>query len=277
MIYITLNYKGGSGKSSFAGHLLPEYIRRKGQESVSLFEFDSYSKSSKEHLSKSRFIESSIISEKDIEKEVYDLIFESASGKDVILDVGAGMLVNQIIKVAEENMRVEDLVFVIPYANDAVEPLYDTVVSIEKNIKAPKILIVMNRMPQYSFDLETAKSDAISLFGSKEYLIAPSPYLETVEKYIKAALPYEKEVFAFAMADKCSLTDLRKEYGSLRNLSIQELEEYWRESGVIGEEPMTKEQYKENSIIMQRQMKASRFLDNCSLFFDELKKLEEAK
>lgn len=277
MIYVTINYKGGSGKSTIAGHLLPEHIKRKGQKIVSLFEFDNYSKSSKEHLSKSYFVESKVISEKAIEKEVFKLLFQTDVGKDAILDVGAGVLVNQIIKVANENMKLDDLVFVVPYSNDSVEPLFDTVTSIEKIIEKPKILIVMNRMPEYSFDLSVAKEDAITLFGNKEYLIPPSPLLKNIEKYIKATLPYDKEVFAFAMADKCSLVDLKDMYSKAKDLSIKELEIFWRASGIIGEEPMTEEQYIVNSIIMQRQMKASKFLDSAKDFYSSLKEIEESK
>ena len=87
MIYIVLNKKGGSGKSTIASHLLPEYIRKKGiQERISLFEFDRFSQTSADFLVSSSFLKTSVISEEAIRDEIFRILFRGKE-EDVILDV----------------------------------------------------------------------------------------------------------------------------------------------------------------------------------------------
>ena len=43
MVNMTINTKGGAGKSTFASHPFPEYILQKGkQKIIKLFKFDQY-------------------------------------------------------------------------------------------------------------------------------------------------------------------------------------------------------------------------------------------
>ncbi len=274
MIFATTNIKGGAGKSAFASHLIPEYILRKGkQKSIKLFEFDSYNKTSKEFLGNSRIIETEVIGEEDIQEKIFDVLFDSKE-EDVILDVGAGSLVSQIVSVAKKSLLLDQLVFVVPYSNDGVEPLLETITLIENAVDNPKILIVLNKLYNSSFLIEKAKEKAISLYGIEKYQIEPCEHLDRLDKYVRAAIPFQSFVFSFAAADKASLVDLKVMYMATKDLNEEELEEFWRSSGGIKGKKITREEFKRGKVLMQRQLESAIFLDECSGFFLELEKFE---
>ncbi len=275
MIYIVSNQKGGSGKSFVAGHILPEHIKRKGaQERVKLFEFDEYSKTSSNYLGRSKLIVPTVISEKDIADEIFNVGFESKN-EDVIVDVGAGHLLEKILEVSSLGFGGRDLVFVIPYSDDSSMALLDTVQSIEKHIDNPKIMIVINRLSFDGFSLENAKEVAIDLFGSKKYSAEPSKVLPKVKKYIKAALPDNHEVVSLARLEGLSLAELKNKYDITKELSEDDLIQSWKEIGLVDGEEITREEYVRNMGMLQRYLNASRYLESCSEFFEQLSEIEK--
>ncbi len=277
MVYFIVNQKGGVGKSSFASHILPEYILGKGKEdTVNFFEFDEYSQSSKDYLSNSELVEPTIIKEEDIREKIFSIDYD-AETQDVIVDVGAGSLVSQIVSIAEESLSLDKLVFIIPYSDDAPSALLETIALIEETVDNPKILVALSKIIQTTFNLEESKKAAISLYGNVKYGIEPYEHLDKIDKYVKASIPYDHFVFTFAKADKASLVDLKKSYLAVKGLEYKELVELWRDIGKIEGETITREEHIRNKIAMQRHQKATKFLDDCSEFYAELEKLESRK
>jgi len=277
MIYIVSNKKGGSGKSFFAGHLLPEHIRRKGkQERVKLFEFDEHSRTSENYLRKSLFVDSEVVYEENMQEKIFGASFD-AKKEDVIIDIGAGATLKKIIETAEATFGLDELVFVVPYSDDSSITLDETVKLIEEYIPFPKILIAINRIPFDGFSLENAKKVAIDLFGSEKYNLPASPVLKKVSKYIKAAIPQVHVLTVFSRSENASLVDLKQRYILSQDLDTDGLVAVWKEEGLIAGEQPTREEYIKNMGNLQRQLEASRFLDECSEFYDSLLELENSK
>lgn len=276
MVYIVANIKGGSGKSKYAGHLLPEHIRRKGkQEIVKIYEFDEHSRSSENYLGNSDFVESEIIAKKDIEHKIFDVKYDSDK-EDVIVDVGAGEILSEIIKVAHIGIGLERLVFVVPYSNDGTLALKQTVDLIESGIDNPKIMIVLNRVVFSGKTLEDAKDEVIDLYGSPIYFIKPSPILKQVSKYIKAAIPDISKEIVFAALEKKSFTDIKDRYDRTKDLPQDELNILWKARGLIKGDSPTKEEHRLGYGMLLRESKISDFLEsNCEEFFSELQKVEK--
>lgn len=276
-VYIVANTKGGSGKSKTSGHIIPEYIRRKGkQERVMLYEFDEHSRSSENYLQKSNYVNFKVISKKDIETEIFDVRYDAQS-EDVIVDVGAGDILHELIKVAELGIGLENLVFVVPYSNDASLALKETIDLIESKISNPKIMIVLNRIVFDGKTLEEAKSEAIELYGSKALSIEPNPVLKDVSKYIKTAIPDISKLITVAALGQESFTDIKARYDSVKDLSSEKLKKVWKDRGLIAGESMTKEENKRNYGIHLRESKIADFLDDCEEFYVELARVEKNK
>lgn len=276
-VYIVANTKGGSGKSKTSGHIIPEYIRRKGkQERVMLYEFDEHSRSSENYLQKSNYVNFKVISKKDIETEIFDVRYDAQS-EDVIVDVGAGDILHELIKVAELGIGLENLVFVVPYSNDASLALKETIDLIESEISNPKIMIVLNRIVFDGKTLEEAKSEAIELYGSKALSIEPNPVLKDVSKYIKTAIPDISKLITVAALGQESFTDIKARYDSVKDLSSEKLKKVWKDRGLIAGESMTKEENKRNYGIHLRESKIADFLDDCEEFYVELARVEKNK
>jgi len=276
-VYVVANTKGGSGKSKTSGHVLPEFIRRKGkQEGVMLYEFDEHSRSSENYLQKSDYVNFKVISKKDIETEIFDVRYD-AEAEDVVVDVGAGDILYEIIKVAELGIGLDKLVFVVPYSNDASLALKETIDLIESKISKPKIMIVLNRIVFEGKTLEEAKSEAIELYGSKALSIEPNPILKDVSKYIKTAIPDISKLITVAALGQESFTDIKARYDFSKDFSSEELQKVWRERGLITGKTMTKAENKRNYGIHLRESKIADFLDDCEEFYSELAKTETSK
>jgi len=270
MIYIVGNTKGGSGKSFIGNHILPAYLYlRKGQEETLLYEFDEHSRTSQDYLQNSPSVKSQIIKEDQIQEEVFNVRFSSKT-EDVIIDVGAGHLLGKIVKEAELAFKMDELVFVVPYSDDSLYSLQETIASIEKYVENPKIVIVINRLSIQDNTLESAKDVAIDLFGSKRYSIKPSSILKDIEKYVKSAISEVHILTVFARTEKVSMIDMYKNYLAVEGLDDDELENVWKARGAIKGEKATREEFVREYVLIQHHLEVKNFLDSLTEFYDSL-------
>jgi len=275
MVYVVLNFKGGVGKSTLASNLIPEYILQKGkQKAIKLFEFDEYSQTSKDYLKNSELIESTIISEEEIERKILDIQFYART-EELILDVGPGPLVDKIITVANNSINFTDkLIFLIPYSDDAPLALLNTIKLIEETINNPKILVILNKIPNSGFKVKQTKKNTISLYGNEKSGTNPYKYLDKIDRYIRASVPYDHDIFTFAKAYKTSLVDLKKTYLVFKDITPDKLENIWRANANIKGESLTKDELIYNFFAIRGHLKATNFLNACSEFYEVLKNLE---
>lgn len=105
MIYVGINSKGGTGKSTLMSQILPVYLFDKNQEKVMLIEIDDENNDSVV-FSKSEIVECSVLPTTQISK-IDEIFFDT---KDTLIDVGgnktATIFLNEMKKIQEyENIR----------------------------------------------------------------------------------------------------------------------------------------------------------------------------
>ena len=157
MNIITLNTKGGVGKSFIATQILPLAFYNNNDANINIFEIDNNNKTA---LS-TKIIQFLNLDVNNIDKILFDVEFS----EDInIIDAGGGDDTKSVIKAfAEANIQVD--LFVIPITKDfeVIKNLKDTIELIKKHYDDANILIVLNRV------VADAKSEFIYFFGNEEY------------------------------------------------------------------------------------------------------------
>jgi hypothetical protein len=149
MIFITINSKGGVGKSTLANQILPTYLYLKNGQKAKLFEIDDENKDSL-ILSSSEILNATIISSTNIKK--IDEIF--IDDEDVILDIGGNITATIFLDEMKKIGEFSDIIWFIPVGQglqDTANGL-DTYHKIKDLDNAAKIIFVLSN--QKTDDLE---------------------------------------------------------------------------------------------------------------------------
>lgn len=109
MIYIGINSKGGTGKSTLMSQILPVYLFDKNQEKVNLIEIDDENNDSVV-FSKSKIIECSILPTTQISK-IDEIFFDT---KDTLIDVGGNKTATIFLNEMKKIQEYENITWFIP-------------------------------------------------------------------------------------------------------------------------------------------------------------------
>lgn len=272
-LFITINYSGCIGKSLIAGHIIPEYIRRKNkQDHVKLYEFDQYSKTSSSTLLNSVFVKSSIIKTDEIAYSMFDVLFDSEN-EDVVLDIGDGSLVDICLKELENLLYPRQMIFVVPYGTSCAENLFNTISSIKLKFENPKILIVINNISNVD-NLEDAKNTLYEIYGNEDYQIKPHEKKEEFDQLLGAYIPYNRDLSLCICTEKKSLTDLNVLYDYIKNLSECDAVNFFNAVGLTKKEQIA-DNYKIVYLQKFKLRTAHNFLKGCTDFYSALEKIEK--
>ena len=167
MIYVTVNSKGGVGKTTISTQVLP--LKQKDIEDISIYEIDN-NNISKLKNSNINFKNFNIRSTEDALNEViFNTLLDNK--KLNIIDSGGGDDTKNVIKKLKE-LRIQEqetINFVIPCSNDiaANKNLIDTIQLIKNNIENRKIILALNNV----YNLQNYRQEFINLFGYEQYSI----------------------------------------------------------------------------------------------------------
>lgn len=174
MIYITINSKGGVGKSTFANQILPAYLYQKNNKATKLIEIDDENEDSK-ILTKSEILNAERIHTSEI-KKIDEIFIDS---KDIILDIGGNKTATIFLSEMKMIGETENITWFIPTGSgvqDAANAL-DTYLNIKKLNDNASIIFVLSNVR--SDDLEW---EFIHFFGS-EFLNTPFSISKHIDNY----------------------------------------------------------------------------------------------
>ncbi len=109
MIYIGINSKGGTGKSTLLSQVLSVYLFDKNQEKVKLIEIDDENNDSVV-FSKSKIIECSILPTAQIHK-IDEIFFDT---KDTLIDVGGNKTATIFLNEMKKVQEYKNIIWFIP-------------------------------------------------------------------------------------------------------------------------------------------------------------------
>jgi hypothetical protein len=149
MIYVSINSKGGAGKSTFANQILSAYLNTSTDKVSQLIEIDDQNNDSA-ILTKSETLEAKTIPTSAIKK--IDEIF--ISDEDVIIDVGGNLTAPLFMAEMKKLGELDNIVWFIPLTNgfqDNANALdtYNEIIKLDANAK---IIFVLSNVK--SNDLE---------------------------------------------------------------------------------------------------------------------------
>lgn len=180
MIYITINSKGGVGKSTFASSILTAYLFVKNKEKTKLIEIDDENKDSI-IFNKTKIFDSKIIKTKEIEK-IDEIFF---TNDDVIIDIGgnktASLFLQEIEKIGLQEKEFTKIVWCIPLGRgmqDGANALdtHNFIKNIDANAKILFVLSASNSENQEELEFEF-----LNFFGHK---ILKTPFAIMQKEYI---------------------------------------------------------------------------------------------
>lgn len=163
MIYITINAKGGTGKSTFANQILPTYLFLKNKKKITLKEVDDENKDCL-ILSDSNIIDAKIVLTSEISN--LDSIFLD-DNTDIIIDVGGNKTATIFMRELRDIEIDNNVVFCVPVTagTQDVANAYDITNEIKKlNENANIIYILSNAKSENESDL---KDEFLQYFGNK--------------------------------------------------------------------------------------------------------------
>lgn len=209
MIFITINSKGGVGKSTFANQILPAYLYLKNTQKAKLFEIDDENKDSL-ILSSSNILDATIISSQNIKK--IDEIF--IDNEDVILDIGGNRTATIFLEEMKKIGEFRDIIWFIPVGQglqDAANGL-DTYHKIKELDNAAKIIFVLSN--QKTEDLEW---EYLHFFGN-QYLDTQFAIPNHIEDFDYITVPYS-DIVNNAKTFNKTVYDISQNQSNFRELA----------------------------------------------------------
>jgi len=203
MIFISINSKGGVGKSTLANQILPAYLFLKNEKKTRLIEIDDENEDSKD-LEHSGILEIESIKTNKI-KEIDEIFILD---DDVIVDIGGNKTATIFLDEMRKINEFEEVVWFIPLGQGRQDAsnAYDTTKTIKKLDKDAKIIYVLSN--KKSNDLEW---EYLHFFGN-EFL--DTPFKIETDNYIviensdvlNNAKTFSKTVFDISLNE----TDFKK-------------------------------------------------------------------
>ena len=268
-VLITINQKGGAGKSTVSTQFLTAYVldRNKGNP-VKLYEFDAHNSSSK-NVEKDINIESKIIRDdvKSIQNGIAAMEFASDEG-DIIVDVGGSHNTDLFLSHIAKSSMNENIIFVVPELNQVPESSESTIAKIMEKIRNPKIILALNNYNQEGG--KKKEDEYLFLYGSKEHGI--EPWSEILDLNIPiVTIPRCELSLGIAGFDKTSLWALSRMAESFSSFSTREKREAWGQDGELCDE----ETYLKKSRILNSSMEARDTLEYAKGLFDAIDELRK--
>ena len=188
-IFIVLNTKGGTGKTTSALHILPVTAYLEGYRNINYYQLDDNNKV--DIQSKAINIKNYTINNTDnvMDKVELDIALDSETIN--IIDIGGGndtKIVLNYLK-TESEIKKEDINFFIPITTNLSQQknLQDTIELIKDSHSNPKIILILNEV----IDLKNYKEEFINIFGDEVYEIAP--ITDLIEESCKKVIKIEKD------------------------------------------------------------------------------------
>ena len=268
MIYVTINEKGGVGKSTVALHFLTSYLlsRNPSEKKASVFEFDAHNDTSKEVESDHSIqVETIRMDEMSREKGLAKVQFDTMSG-DVILDVGGSQNTDEFLNMLEDTALGDEMIFIIPEANKRPRGAENTVNRIKKIIDNPRIILLLNGFT----DEDKVEQEFIFLYGDTELGIKKSFLADDKEIEI-AWIPRCDKALGMADLDSVGLWSKGSFFRTFGKLSTKEKVVKW---GGAGKE-CDKDTFVQKSGELTASRVAYKAIESSNSLFDALDKLSE--
>ena len=277
MIYVTINEKGGVGKSTLAFHFLTSYLlqkksekllkdaERKGSPLIRVFEFDEHNKT-KKNFSNDFFMEVESVSlDTGSMEEAFSNIEFYSDEEDVILDIGGSQNTYKFLDMLSESSLRENVLFIVPDTNSRSEGLENTISRILEcnNGRKDNIIVALNGASQ-NIPME---EDFIFYFGSKNMDIPPSWLSQ--DKDIKVGIIGENRLaLSLSELSRVSLFSLARDASGVPSDTKGKRLRWSTEQDSDGKDiPCSQEVFVERMRFYYRGVKGVRALSSATSFF----------
>lgn len=158
-VIVSINTKGGVGKSILSKYVLPAVLYKKGIL-VNVYEIDN---SNAKSNFQSEFINYRLFKINEQNEALFDVSFnEDDTGVLSIVDVGGGDDVNSVLA-ALGKLKIANPKFIIPTNedDDQFDNTQSTITQIKKYFKTPTITLLLNKV----IDVKNPKEQFVNFFG----------------------------------------------------------------------------------------------------------------
>lgn len=178
-VYVVVSDKGGTGKSTIAGHCLPVVLHLKYQnKKIKVYELDN---SNNTNYINSTLVDFKSLKNKDEESKqaIYNIDFDALTSTDTIsiIDVAGSDETYEVLE-RLQSVGLNGLTYLVPMGKD-VEHLLNsknTIKGIKKCDPTGSINLILNKCA--SLDPHAIKKDFISIFGDESIGIPPAEDLD---------------------------------------------------------------------------------------------------
>jgi len=264
MIIVTLNEKGGAGKSTTANHFASAYLMERNDGPIHLYEFDAHNNSSRDVENDPRLTIKTVRGdEESMEQAIAEIEFLSDE-EDVIVDIGGSHNSDNFLKLISRSSIADTMIFVVPELNKMPESSESTVEKIENIVESPKIILALNNFDGESG--EKKESFYKFLYGSEAFGLKPAKKLLENKNVKITTLPRAEFSLGVAYMSRTSLWDLSRVAIAFKDLSPAEKKKAWGKNG----KSCDKDTYVERNRQLNVSIKALATLEQAKDFFDAL-------
>lgn len=280
MIYVTINEKGGVGKSTTAFHFLTAYLLQKksdlflreaeesGTPIIRVFEFDEHNKT-KENFSNDFFIdvESVSLDTGSMEEALSNIEFYGDE-EDVVLDIGGSQNTDRFLEMLSDSSLRETILFIVPDVNSRSSGLENTVSKILScnNGRKENLIIVLNNASESL----SKEEDFIFYYGS-ERMDIPSSELSKDSKIKVGTIGRSQIALSLAELSRFSLFSLARDAEGIPSDTKGKRLRWATEQDAKGKDiPCSQEVFLEKMRYYYRGVKGVRALASAQSFFDLL-------
>jgi len=280
MIYVTMNEKGGVGKSTVAFHFLTAYLLQKKNEKlltnaelkgtplVRVFEFDEHNKT-KDNFSNDFFMEVESVSlDNSSMEEAFSNIEFYSDEEDVILDIGGSQNTDKFLDMLSESGLKENILFIVPDTNSRSSGLENTVSKILEcnNNRKDNVIVVLNSATS-GVPME---EDFIFYFGSKNMDI-PASWLSKESEIKVGVIGENRLALSLSELSRVSLFSLARDALGIPSDTKGKRLRWSTEQDDDGNDiPCSQEVFVERMRFYYRGVKGVRALSSAEPFFDLL-------
>lgn len=178
-VYVVVSDKGGTGKSTIAGHSLPVILNLKYPDKrINVYEFD--------NSNTTKYINSTLVNfrslknkDEESKQAIYSIDFDALTSPDTIsiIDVAGSGEAYEVLERLQA-VGLNGLTYMVPMCKD-FEQLINTqnsIKGIKKYDPTGNINLILNKCS--SLDVNTIKKEFIAIFGDESIGIPPADDLE---------------------------------------------------------------------------------------------------
>ncbi len=156
--------------------------------------------------------------------------------------------------IKEENLNLNELIFIVPYSYDVQSSLLSILDQIENKIDNPKFLVAVN-----------------NLYENKENNTELYQSVSKVKKHIKTSVPNKYNIFFDMQKAKTLLIQLKEECTLIKHYSPSELIKLWKLYGGIQGDNITKAEYSQYLAYTNELINISELLNDTNTLYLEIK------